>query len=163
MGCLPSADAGFYYLARTAAPRPDRRRADLSTQRWAAACGIISAVRTPGLAPRGRGTRFIAWACRTYSLERPHAELVTEAGRLLDRLDAIAERVAADGLTVAGSRGQHRPHPLLSEQRQAQLALGRLLDLLGLTEPVAEPETRASALARHAAEVRWRGPTGVPS
>jgi hypothetical protein len=48
--------------------------------------------------PRGRGIRFIAWARRTYTLERPHAELVTEAGRLLDRLDHIAERVEADWL-----------------------------------------------------------------
>jgi hypothetical protein len=81
----------------------------------------------------------------------------------MDRLDAIAETVEADGLTIAGSRGQPRPHPLLAEQRQAQLALGRLLDLLRLTEPTAEQESRASALARHAAEVRWSGPTGIAS
>jgi hypothetical protein len=116
-----------------------------------------------GLTARGRGTRFVAWANRTYTLERPHAALVTEAGRLMDRLDAIAETVEADGLTIAGSRGQPRPHPLLAEQRQAQLALGRLLDLLRLTEPIAEQESRASALARHAAEVRWSGPTGIAS
>jgi hypothetical protein len=124
---------------------------------------MMTAMNTPGLVPRGRGSRFIAWVNRTYTLERPHAELVTEAGRLLDRLDAIAATIDADELTVAGSRGQHRPHPLLAEQRQTALALGRLLDLLGLTEPVAEPESRASALARRAAEVRWHGPTGVAS
>jgi hypothetical protein len=88
---------------------------------------------------------------------------VTQAGRLLDRLDAIAATVEADGLIVLGSTCQRRPHPLLAEPRQAQPALGRVLDLLGLTERVAEPESRASALARHAAEVRWRGPTGVAS
>jgi hypothetical protein len=32
--------------------------------------------------------------------------LVIEAGRLLDRIDAIAAAVEADGLTVAGSAGQ---------------------------------------------------------
>jgi hypothetical protein len=51
----------------------------------------------------------------------------------------------------------------LAEQRQAQFALARLLDALGLTEPVEQPESRASALARHAAEVRWRGPAGIAS
>jgi hypothetical protein len=74
----------------------------------------------------------------------------------MDRLDALAEAVAADGLTVAGSAGQPRPHALLAEQRQAQLALGRLLDLLGLTEPVDErPESWTSARARRATEARW--------
>jgi hypothetical protein len=68
-------------------------------------------VSTPGLAPRGRGARFVAWARRTYDLEPPHVEVVTEVGRLLDRLDAIAETVEADGLTVLGSTGQPRPHP----------------------------------------------------
>jgi hypothetical protein len=82
---------------------------------------------------------------------------------MVDRLDAIAATIEADGLTIAGSRGQPRPHPLLAEQRQAQLALARLLDALGLTEPVAQPESRATALARHAAEVRWQEPTGVAS
>jgi hypothetical protein len=88
---------------------------------------------------------------------------VTEAGRLLDRVDAIAAAVEADGLTISGSRGQPRPHPLLAEQRQTALALGRLLDLLGLTEPVEQSESRTTARARHAAEVRWRGPTGIAS
>jgi hypothetical protein len=140
--------AGCGRLARA---RPARHQSD------------VTAPLPPGIVRRGRGARFIAWAHRAYTLERPHQELVTEAGRLLDRLDAIAETVEVDGLTVAGSRSQHRPHPLLAEQRQAQLALGRLLDLLGLTEPVAETESRASALARHAAEVRWDGPTGIAS
>jgi hypothetical protein len=123
----------------------------------------VTAPLPAGLTARGRGARFVAWANRTYKLERPHVELVTEAGRLLDRLDGIAATIEVDGLTIAGSRGQPRPHPLLAEQRQTALALGRLLDLLGLTEPIAEPESRASALARHAAEVRWRGPTGLAS
>jgi len=115
---------------------------------------MVRTLRPPGLGPRGG--RFWRWATSEFELERPHLELVAEAARLLDRCDAIAETVATEGLTVAGSKGQTRPHPLLAEQRQAQLALGRLLDLLGLTE-VAEdrPESRTSARARQAAEARW--------
>jgi hypothetical protein len=81
---------------------------------------------------------------------------VTEVARLLDRLDALAVQVEADGLTVAGTAGQPRPHPLLAEQRQAQLALGRLLDVLGRTDPVEERESRTTVRAR----ARGRGALG---
>jgi hypothetical protein len=81
---------------------------------------------------------------------------VTEAGRLLDRLDAIAVTVEVDGLTVAGSAGQPRPHPLLAEQRQAQLALGRLLDLLGLIDP----DRRARIPRQRSGPARRRGALG---
>jgi hypothetical protein len=111
-------------------------------------------VRTAGLAPRGRGTRFVAWAAREYELEHPHTELVIEAGRLLDRLDALAAALEADGMTVPGSAGQPRPHPLLAEQRQTALALGRLLDRLGLEAPDG-PESSTTRRARRAAEARW--------
>jgi hypothetical protein len=77
----------------------------------------------------------------------------------MDRLDAIVARLETDGLAVQGSVGQPRPHPLLAEHRQTALALGRLLDLLGLTEPVDErPESRTSVRARRAARARWDGP-----
>lgn len=56
-------------------------------------------------APRPRA-RFVAWAGRTFDLERPHVELVTEAGRLLDRLDAIPETVDADGRVVAEAEAE---------------------------------------------------------
>jgi hypothetical protein len=50
----------------------------------------------------------------------------------------------------------------LAEQRQAQLALGRLLDLTGFTEPAVEqPESRTTARARRAADARWHGPGEV--
>lgn len=117
--------------------------------------------RPAGLGPRG--SRFWKWANAAFDLERPHLELVAEAARLLDRLDAIAEQVRADGLMTETASGQPRPHPLLAEQRQSALALGRLVDLAGLSEPaVDKPESPTTVRARHAAEVRWARELGVP-
>jgi len=107
-----------------------------------------------------RGASFLRWAGRSFELDPPHRALVVEAARMMDLLDALAVQVERDGLTVAGSTGQPRPHPLLAEQRSTALALSRLLDALGLDPPEEEaPESRTSARARHAALVRWHGPS----
>lgn len=58
--------------------------------------------------------------------------LLAELCRTLDRLRQVQRVVARDGLTVLGSTGQARAHPLLnveSEQRRALLALCRQLRL----------------------------------
>lgn len=50
----------------------------------------------------------------------------------LDHLRACQARVEKDGLMVKGSRGQHRPHPLLkeiSEARRSFFAACRTLNL----------------------------------
>ncbi|WP_371738621.1 P27 family phage terminase small subunit [Alcanivorax quisquiliarum] len=66
---------------------------------------------------------------------------ITDAGSLailrsmcesVDRLNQCREAVARDGLVVAGSGGQPRPHPLLqveAEARRALLAHSRALRL----------------------------------
>ncbi len=107
-----------------------------------------------GLAARGRA--FWRDVAAVYELERPHLEVLREVCRLLDRLDALAAVVARDGEVVRGSTGQPRLHPALAEQRQTALALGRLLDVLGLDEHVGEvPESATTRKARRAAESRW--------
>jgi hypothetical protein len=44
--------------------------------------------------------------------------LIEEVLRARDRLAEIRETLATDGVTVVGSRGQTRPHPLLAIERQ---------------------------------------------
>jgi hypothetical protein len=72
------------------------------------------------------------------------------------RLDAALE---GQPLTVAGSMGQLREHPLLAEARQQRSLLGRLLTQLKLPE-VGEIGTgtagERSVKARSAALTRWR-------
>lgn len=58
--------------------------------------------------------------------------LVDELCLSVDQLHQIQKTLAADGLTVTGSQGQTRAHPLLAEQdrlRRTILALTRALRL----------------------------------
>lgn len=64
-----------------------------------------------------------------------------EVLRAVDRLEAVGARLGQDGLTVLGSRGQERPHPLLNTERELRAEVGRGLVALGLT-----PQRRAQAL-----------------
>lgn len=83
--------------------------------------------------------------------------------RTLDELEALRRAVAKEGATVAGSRGQRRAHPALSELRLGRGELRRLLDALGIPAPLAaaaaaEAEgvvTLASRRATRAARARW--------
>jgi hypothetical protein len=67
--------------------------------------------------------------------------------RARDRLAVIRKTLAKEGVTVAGSRGQTRPHPLLVIERQLVAEVARGLERL---------EMRPSRLrsARNFAEVR---------
>lgn len=49
------------------------------------------------------------------------------AQRRLDQLDAI---IQAEGVTVSGSKGQLRPHPLLTEQRALRGEIARGIETL---------------------------------
>lgn len=88
------------------------------------------------------------------------AELVLlgEACRTLDLIAGLDAQVTTDGVMVAGSRGQTRTHPALTEARLQRAALARLLDQLGLpadTGDQAVPSSPSSRRASKAAQVRW--------
>ncbi|MGE3192873.1 MAG: hypothetical protein AB7K08_05330 [Microbacteriaceae bacterium] len=87
--------------------------------------------------------------------------LLLEAGRTLDRIDALSEHLAADGLTIAGSAGQTVLHPAVGEIRQQQLVYGKLTDLLRLPEDVRALDRFRANRARAGAAGRWeRKPSG---
>jgi len=53
--------------------------------------------------------------------------------RARDRLQAVSQKLDADGVTVAGSKDQVRPHPLLSVERALRAEVVAGLKQLGLT------------------------------
>lgn len=60
-------------------------------------------------------------------------ELCAEVLRCRDRLEQIRAVLRDEGLTIAGSKGQRRPHPLLSAETATRGAMLALLIQLKLT------------------------------
>ena len=77
-------------------------------------------------------------------------ELLRTAGELRDRMTALEEAIAADGLRSTSPTGVVRLHPAAAELRQHAVALSRVLAGVGMTET-------GGKSARHvrAAEARW--------
>jgi len=80
------------------------------------------------------------------------AALLRAAGQCRDRLSAIQDQIDREGLTVPGQGGE-KPHPLLAEERQRQVALAKLLSPVVLFDANG---TRIKS-GRHvaAARARW--------
>jgi P27 family predicted phage terminase small subunit len=120
------------------------------------------------LAARGRGRRFWKRVVGEWECSPTELELLAEACRTLDELDALRRAVAKQGATVAGSQGQPRAHPALAELRQARGELRRLFDALGIPQPLAgaapaeDVVSLTSRRAQRAARARWakRGSSG---
>ncbi len=83
----------------------------------------------PDLGPRGRA--FFHDLHSRYELDRDELELAVEAARTLDLIETLRSEVAA-AVTVAGSKGQPRPHPALGPLLAADQLLVRLLASLRL-------------------------------
>ena len=112
-----------------------------------------------GLDDAGRGL----WkAVRAEWQLRPDEEaLLRAACRTLDELGSLEAALVDASPTVTGSRGQLRPHPLLSTTREHRRLLRELLGSLGLAEADADAgEARPSLARSHAgrqlARQRWR-------
>lgn len=106
-----------------------------------------------GLSERGRAF----WISLTEVLEfaPQEAEVLLEACRTLDRIDALTEAIEDDGTMILGSMGQKILHPAISEVRQLQASFVRLTGALHLPEDAAAAEkfrtarAKAGAIARH--------------
>lgn len=66
-----------------------------------------------------------------YELEAHEENLLVQAVRVADNLDALHVLVAAEGVVVASPQGD-RANPALVESRQQQIVLARLLAALRL-------------------------------
>jgi hypothetical protein len=86
----------------------------------------------------------------------PHeAAILVQVCRTADRLDAIEAELDGAPLTVAGSTGQPRAHPLLAEWRMQARVLESLSRALSIPLPGEDVGRRRSPSAREAAVQRW--------
>lgn len=92
-----------------------------------------------------------------YDLDTHEALTLTEACRVADRLDRLAEAADAAPLTVTNSKGDEVSQPLLVESRQQAVVFTRLLASLRL--PVGDEDDASRPQRRGAA----RGAYGVRS
>lgn len=116
------------------------------------------------LVPRGRGRRFWIATMKLFELSGPELEILAEAARTLDELDALRDSVTAEGVTTLGSRDQVVVNPALSEMRQTRAELRRLLEMLSLPDPEQDSGKAVtgarSARAAKAAKTRWEVHSG---
>jgi hypothetical protein len=114
----------------------------------------MSARRAPsGLGKAGRALWREVMA--EFGLAPHESAILVQVCRCLDRLDAIEGELAGAPLTVEGSQGQPRPHPLLSEQRMQARLLESLSRALSIPLPGEDVGRRRSPSAREAAVQRW--------
>jgi hypothetical protein len=112
----------------------------------------------PPRPPRGLGSagrRLWRGIVAGYELDADDLALLSEACAVSDRIAAMEGELAGVPLTVAGSRGQPAPHPLLAQQRAERGLLVRLLDRLQLPADGEWDNLNASQRARKAARARW--------
>ena len=81
-----------------------------------------------------------------YSIEDPGGiELLAQACAAVDRLEALAERINADGEIIV-VRGVPKPHPALREELSARSFVCRTLERLGLNLEAVKPIGRSTRL-----------------
>ncbi len=86
----------------------------------------------------------------------PHERaILVQCCRVVDRLDVIEAELAGVPLTVAGSTGQPKAHPLLAEWRAQARVLESLSRALSIPLPDEAVGRRRSPSAREAAIARW--------
>ena len=109
-------------------------------------------------APSGLGRSGLAlWrqVNREFGLAPHESAILIQVCRVVDRLDAIQAELAAAPLTVEGSTGQPRAHPLLAEWRMQARVLESLSRALSIPLPGEDVGHRRSPTAREAAVQRW--------
>jgi hypothetical protein len=111
-----------------------------------------------GLGPSGRALWRQIHA--EYGLAPHETVILVQCCRVADRLDAIEHELTGADLTVLGSVGQLKAHPLLAEQRAQMRVLESLSRALSIPLPNEEIGRRRSPTAREAAIQRW-GRDGV--
>lgn len=109
----------------------------------------------PGLGRSGRALWRDVNA--EFGLSPHESAILVQVCRVVDRLDAIEAELAGEPLTVKGSTGQPRAHPLLAEQRMQCRVLESLSRALSIPLPGEDVGRRRSPTAREAALQRWSG------
>jgi phage terminase small subunit len=99
-----------------------------------------------------------------HHLDSRELYLLRQAAHTADRIAALEVAVRRDGETTTGSRGQVVLHPAVSEIRQAQLAVAKMLGSIQIADADAGPQTVQQRRASKASRARWdRRPRSVKS
>jgi hypothetical protein len=111
-------------------------------------------------APKGLGAtgrRLWRAILADYQLEVHELLVLTEACRVVDRLDRLATEAEGAELTVENSRGDVVANPVFCEARQQEITLIRLIASLRLPvdETQARPQRRGGARAPYQVHPRW--------
>ena len=67
-----------------------------------------------------------------YALENHQLELLRRTCEAMDRADEAREQIASEGMTTTDRYGQVKPHPCVNIERDARLAIARLLREMSL-------------------------------
>jgi hypothetical protein len=115
-------------------------------------------VPKPPAGLRAPGKRLWVAVVNKYVLTAAEVEMLGQACRTADELDRLERAVRAlPELTVQGSMGQIRPHPLLAEVRAHRLLLERLTSALCLPNEDEEVgPTPGQKHGRRAINARWK-------
>jgi len=92
-----------------------------------------------------------------FGLAAHETVILVQVCRVADRLDQIQAELDGAPLTVKGSTGQPRAHPLLGEQRAQMRVLESLSRALSIPLPGENVGRRRSPTARENALQRWHG------
>jgi hypothetical protein len=111
---------------------------------------------TAGLGPDGLAlvTRILnAMDAADCDPDARESAILRAVGQCRDRLSQIQAAINEEGLTVPAAGGGTKANPLLGEERQRELALGRLLSGIVLTDSTG----KVVKSARHvnAVSARW--------
>jgi hypothetical protein len=114
---------------------------------------------------RAPGRRLWVSVAEKYVLTAGELEMLGQACRTCDELDRLERAVRGLAeLTVQGSMGQPKPHPLLAEVRAHRLLLERLTTALALPDEDQEVGLRPGQRhAQKAARGRWRERPAEPN
>jgi hypothetical protein len=107
---------------------------------------------------KAQGKRLWAAVATKYVLTPAELEMPAQACRTADELDRLERAVRQlSELTVRGSTGQPKAHPLLAEVRAHRVLLERLTGALNLPDEDEEVGLRGSSRhAQRAARGRWK-------
>jgi len=115
----------------------------------------VGTPRAPdGLGQAGR--RFWRAVSGAYELSPGETESLRQAVRVVDLLERIDAQLVAEDLTVVGSVGQQKSHPLLASAVEQRRVLEALLNAMALPLPSEIEGKKRSPAALHAAQQRWR-------
>ena len=116
---------------------------------------MTDAVKPPaGL--QGPGTAIWESISKQYSLNPGETAILEALARTLDELERLEAAMAGQPMTVTGSQGQPRPHPLLGELRAHRALADKLQVSLALPAPGELTGRRRSGQHKAAVEVRHR-------